>query len=333
MHQSPLISVVSPVYGCRDCLEKLAAEVGQNLDAAGLSWELILVDDCGPDQPWSTIEALAAADPRIRGLRLTRNHGQHLAIWAGLAEARGDWVAVIDCDLQDEPSAIPKLYEQAISEQTDAVVVNRGNWKDSRFRRFASRAFYKITDLLAGIRLDNNIGNFGLYSRRMVKVLISYQEQEVFLPVMVTLTGLPRSLLYLDRSGRHAGESSYSFKQLVRLAGAIIIRFSDRPLKLSIILGLTISSISALFSALVLVVWLTGVFTVPGWTSLILSVWFLAGVILAVLGIHGFYMGRIFTEVKKRPRIQVDKTTDDALGKSGKPPKVAQELASMAETL
>lgn len=314
MSQFPTISVVSPVYGCRDCLTSLAAEVGRALDAAGLSWELVLVDDCGPDQPWSTIEGLAAADPRIRGVRLTRNHGQHLAIWAGLAETRGDWVAVIDCDLQDEPSAIPRLYEQAMSEQTDAVVVNRGNWKDSRFRRFASRAFYKITDLLGGIRLDNNVGNFGLYSRRMVRVLLSYQEQEVFLPVMVTLTGLPRSTLLLDRSGRHAGESSYSIKQLVRLAGAIIIRFSDRPLKLSILLGLTISTISAVLSVLLFAVWLTGAFTVPGWTSLILSVWFLAGVILAVLGVHGFYMGRIFTEVKKRPRIQLDKTTYKALG-------------------
>ena len=201
-----------------------------------------------------------------------------------------------------------------MSEQTDAVVVNRGNWKDSRFRRLASRAFYKITDLLGGIRLDNNVGNFGLYSRRMVRVLLSYQEQEVFLPVMVTLTGLPRSALLLDRSGRHAGESSYSLKQLVRLAGAIIIRFSDRPLKLSILLGLTISTVSAVLSVLLFAVWLTGAFTVPGWTSLILSVWFLAGVILAVLGVHGFYMGRIFTEVKKRPRIQVDKTTYETLG-------------------
>ena len=159
MTDSPQISVVSPVYGCRDCLQKLADEVSKALDGAGLSWELVLVDDCGPDRPWDLIEELAAADPRIRGVRLMRNHGQHLAIWAGLGAARGDWVSILDCDLQDDPSVIPALHAQALADQVDAVVVDRGNWKDSALRRLASRTFYKLTDLLAGFRLDNNVGN------------------------------------------------------------------------------------------------------------------------------------------------------------------------------
>jgi dolichol-phosphate mannosyltransferase len=123
----PDISVVSPVYGCRDCLEALVDAVRHAFDDTGLDWELILVDDRGPDHPWPVIEDLAARDSRVRGLRLARNHGQHLAIWAGLEEARGDWVAVIDCDLQDDPAVIPRLHEAACAEGVEAMIVSRGS--------------------------------------------------------------------------------------------------------------------------------------------------------------------------------------------------------------
>ncbi len=308
----PLISVVSPVYGCRDCLVELASRVRAGFEGAGLDWELILVDDRGPDEPWPVIAYLARGDGRIRGLRLARNHGQHLAIWAGLEAARGDWVAVVDCDLQDDPGVIPALHARALAAEADAVIVERGTWHDTRLRRMASRAYSRTLSWLTGFRIDNNIGNFGLYSRRMVDVLLQFRDKEVFLPVMVSLTGLPRVLFTLDRSGRHAGESSYNLLRLVRMAVAIIIRFSDRPLKLSVIVGLAFSGFAALFSVLLVVAWATGAFTVPGWTSIILSVWFLSGLILAVLGIHGFYVGRIFREVQDRPRIIVECTTDAA---------------------
>ncbi|MFV0359656.1 glycosyltransferase family 2 protein [Tropicimonas sp.] len=304
----PLISVVSPVYGCRDCLEALVDMVRAAFLDSGLDWELILVDDRGPDAPWDLIVELAGLDGRVRGLRLVRNHGQHLAIWAGLAAARGDWVAVIDCDLQDDPAIIPALHAAAVKEGVDAMVVDRGSWSDSAFRRWASRTFYRMVDLLAGIQL-RNIGNFGIYSRRMTDTLMLFDEQEVFLPVMVNLTGLRTGQMQLDRDERLAGESSYSLRRLVSLAIAIIIRFSDRPLKLSVIAGLLFSGLSALISVVLVVAWSTGAFTVPGWTSTILSVWFLSGLIMAVLGVHGFYVGRIFSEVQNRPRILIEQVT------------------------
>lgn len=310
---TPLISVVVPVYGCANCLEALVDAVRAAFDGTPLDWELVLVDDRAPDTPWPLIEELSTLDPRVRGLRLARNHGQHLAIWAGLAEARGDWVAVIDCDLQDDPAIIPTLYDHAMENpDVEAVVVDRGKWRDSWFRRAASRFFYRTIDILAGVQLNNNIGNFGLYSRRMVDVLMEFREQEVFLPVMVSITGLERSFYSLDRSGRAAGESSYSLRRLIRLAVAIIIRFSDRPLKLSVLVGVAFSSLSALISFIILISWSVGAFSVPGWTSMILSVWFLSGLIMAVLGIHGFYLGRVFAEVQGRPRILIDRSTDAA---------------------
>ena len=305
---SDVISIVSPVYGCRDCLEALYDRIRQAFDGSALEWELVLVDDRGPDEPWTQICSLAQLDGRVRGIRLSRNHGQHLAIWAGLAEARGNWVAVMDCDLQDSPDVIPALHAIALEKKLDAVVVDRGSWSDSWFRRSASRLFYHLIDLLGGIRIEN-VGNFGLYSRRMVDFLLSYGEQEVFLPMMVALTGLKRGSYELDRSDRAAGNSSYSFLRLLRMAIAIIVRFSDRPLKLSVVIGFAFSFFAALISLLLALFWLFGIFTVPGWTSTVLSVWFLSGLIMATLGVHGFYLGRVFAEVKKRPRIVVETRT------------------------
>jgi polyisoprenyl-phosphate glycosyltransferase len=307
-----LISVIAPVYGCTNCLEALVDAVRDAFANTELDWELILVDDRGPDDPWPLIQELASLDSRVRGTQLMRNHGQHLAIWAGLEKARGSWVAVIDCDLQDDPVIIPALYAEAQTTGADAVMVNRGDWSDGQFRRWASRNFYKVMTLFSGVYLEPNIGNFGLYSRRLVNVLLSFRDAEVFLPAMVAMTGLPRSYLTLDRSDRHAGHSTYNLKRLIRLSIAMIIRFSDRPLKISVLLGLSFSFFSVLISAILVVVWAFGIFTVPGWTSLILSLWFLAGLILSVLGVHGFYIGRIFAEVKRRPRIMVARSTDDS---------------------
>jgi dolichol-phosphate mannosyltransferase len=270
----------------------------------------VFVDDRGPDNPWPLICEIAALDCRVRGVRLSRNHGQHLAIWAGLAAARGDSVAIIDCDLQDDPAIIPDLHRRLRDENIDAALVDRGSWSDSRLRRLASRGFYSIVWSLTGVQI-HNIGNFGLYSRRMVDTLLMFGEQEVFLPVMVSLTGLPTSRHVLDRHQRYAGRSSYSLRRLMRLAVAIIIRFTDRPLKLSVIVGFVFSGTAALISVVLLLFWLAGSITVAGWTSTILSMWFLSGLILATLGVHGFYLGRVFREVQNRPRIMIETNTSE----------------------
>ena len=310
MTSNSLISVVSPVYGCRKCLPALAEAVEKAFEGTNLDWELILVDDRAPDEPWPVIESLSQKNPNIHGMRLSRRHGQHLAIWAGLESARGDWVSVIDCDLQDDPIFIPELHAQLIKEKVDAVIVSRGEWKDTAFRRLVSKAFYRVMKVLTGVHFNSDIGNFGLYSRRMVDLLLSFREKEVFLPIMVLLTGLPRSEYEIDRADRHAGDTSYSLMHLLKLAVAIIIRFSDRPLKFSVVVGLAFSGFSAFFSVLLFIAWAIGSFTVPGWASLMLSTWFLSGFILAVLGVHGFYMGRIFVEVQNRPRVIIETTTD-----------------------
>lgn len=304
-----MISVVTPVYGCRNTLVELAKRVQEAFEKEDIDWELVLIDDRGPDQPWSVIKELASNNPCIRGVRLSRNHGQHLAIWAGLESARGEFVAVIDCDLQDDPAIIPELYRQMTLEDVEAVIVDRGTWSDSRLRRTGSKAFYAMIKWLSGVEIKN-VGNFGLYSRRMVDTLLLFSEQEIFLPIIIGLVGFETKRFKLDRHGRFEGESSYNLLKLIRLAGAIIIRYSDRPLKLSVFVGLAFSSVSALVSAVLLVLWLSGAVAIEGWTSTILSIWFLSGLILATLGVHGFYLGRVFREVQGRPRILIERVTD-----------------------
>lgn len=308
-----LISIVSPVYGCSDCLEILFRKVHDAFDGTDLNWELLLIDDRGPDDPWPLIQKQAVLDSKVRGIRLSRNHGQHLAIWAGLAKARGDWVAIIDCDLQDDPSIIPLLHKTALEKKVEAIVVERGIWTDSWFRRSASRVLYRIMRALGGVSIEN-AGNFGLYSRKMVVALLQYEEQEVFLPMMVALSGLRCGRFTLNRSERAAGKSSYSFWRLLSLASSVIVRFSDRPLKLSILVGFAFSMLSAVISVVLVALWLLKIFTVPGWTSTILSVWFLSGLIMGTLGIHGLYIGKVFSEVKKRPRIVIEASTDNSSG-------------------
>ena len=308
MNEAPTISLVVPVYGCINCLTGLYAAIKDTCFKNNLTWELILVDDRDPNDHWTEICDLAQEDPRVHGIRLSRNHGQHLAIWAGLNEAIGKWVVVMDCDLQDDPSIIPDLLEIAVKEKLHAVVVDRGGWSESIFRRLASRIFFRLIHILSGVKLKN-VGNFGLYSRKMIDALLMFNEQEVFLPMMVALTGLTTSTYSANRSKRVAGESSYNVLKLVRLAIAIIIRFSDRPLKISVFIGLSISLLSAGVSVLLLIIWFTGNIEVPGWTSSLLSMWFLSGLILATLGLHGFYIGRVFAEVKNRPRILIEDKT------------------------
>lgn len=309
MSNDQMVSVVSPVYGCKDCLIQLTAAVSGTLEHTPYDWELILVDDRGPDEPWDVITELSKKHSRVRGIRLARNHGQHLAIWAGLEASQGDWVVVVDCDLQDNPSYIPQLVEKVIFENVEAVIVERGSWSDSIFRRLSSRSFYCIVRALSGINLSN-VGNFGVYSRRMVDLLLRFEEQDVYLPFMVSITGLKKTQLVIDRDERHSGQSSYTTRQLLKLAFSLIVNFSDRPLKYVAIIGAVMSFIALFFSIALIGAYLLGAFTVPGWASIILSMWFLSGLTLAVLGIHGIYLGRIFSEAKRRPRIIVEVETN-----------------------
>jgi len=296
----PSLSIISPVYGCRNCLEDLVDRTREALRDHHGRLEFILVDDASPDSAWNRICELAANRPWIRGLRLSRNFGQHAAIAAGLEEAIGDIVVVMDCDLQDVPEEIPALVA-AVLDGADVALARRAQRQDGLFKRFGSWAFYRILGWLTGISHDHTTANFGAYSRRVVDALRSMPESDRFFPLMVRWTGYRTTLVEVTHGRRTHGESAYSVRKLLSLALKIALSYSDKPLRMVVALGLTFAAISLLVVGLSIYRYLIGDTQVAGFTGIIASVWMMGSVILSSVGIIGLYLGRLFIDAKRRP--------------------------------
>ncbi|MEW9571378.1 glycosyltransferase [Rhodanobacter sp. Si-c] len=303
---SPRISVISPVYGCAECLHTLCSDISVALLQLAAPYEIILVCDGSPDDSWRHIETLAANDERIRGIRLTRNFGQHCAIAAGLEHSRGDWVVVLDCDLQDPPSAIPDLYAKAL-EGNDAVFAVREDRKDGFFKRLSSRAFFATLSYLTETSHDYRTANFGIFSSRVIQAINAMPERKRFFPLMVNWTGFRTARISVDHGERKHGESSYSLGKLLRLAMDIILSYSEKPLRLVAKSGLLFSMLSFVFVAISIFRYAHGDVAVAGYTSIMASIWLVGGMTIFSLGIVGIYVGRIFHDIKKRPYYVVDK--------------------------
>lgn len=307
MTSRPQLSVVSPVYGCAGCLESLHERVAHAAAQLGVTHELLLVCDASPDDAWCRMQELAAQDSRVRCLRLSRNFGQHAAISAGLARARGDWVVVMDCDLQDPPEAIPALYRRAL-EGVDAVIAQRIRRKDSLAKRALSRAFYAVLSWLTGETFDPRTANFGVYSRRVVNAVLALPESGRFFPLLIRWAGFPRATLPVEHAGRAEGKSGYRLGALLRLALEVITSHSDRPLRLVAKMGLAFGLTAFVFVAVSVYRYLAGDIAVAGFTSIIASIWLVGGATITSLGIVGIYVGRIFNETKRRPHFVVAET-------------------------
>ena len=307
---SPLFSIVSPIYGAENLLDELVLRIQNAVGSLTQNYEIILVDDCGPDNSWMRIQAQAARDPRVRGLRLSRNFGQHKAITAGLEHAKGEWVVVMDCDLQDQPEEIPALYKYAKEEGYDLVFGRRIERQDSWLKRMGSRAFYRVLSYLTETRQDPAIANFGIYHRKVVVAVLAMRESIRYFPTMVRWVGFRAGSLAVAHAERTEGTSSYNLRRLINLALDIILAYSDKPLRLTVKLGLGISAGAFGMVLVTLLRYLFGHAWEPGYVSLIISIWFFAGLILSVLGIVGLYIGKTFEQVKNRPIYLVDSRTD-----------------------
>ena len=296
----PELSIVVPVYGCEGCLEELSDRIHATLERMGASFEIVLVCDASPDRSWDRIRELARRDARIRGLRLTRNFGQHRAISAGLEHAQGRWIVVMDCDLQDTPESIEPLYAKA-REGHDIVFAQRTDRQDAFSKRLFSRGFYRVLGYLTGTRYDASTASFGVFSARTIAAVNALPERDRFFPLMVRWTGFPATLLPVPHAPRQTGKTSYSFGKLLRLALEIILSYSDKPLRLVVKTGLLFSAISFLLVIFSLYRYLHGEVAVAGYTSIIASIWFLGGLMIFCSGVVGLYVGRMFNEVKQRP--------------------------------
>jgi len=301
----PKISVVVPVYGCRDSLPKLYERLKTSLSMISEEFEIVMVNDASPDNAWVTIKELVAKDNRVKGINLSRNFGQHKAIAAGLHHAQGDWVVVMDCDLQDRPEEIIKLYNKA-QEGYDAVFGQRINRQHSKKKKWASRAFIAVYDYLTDSKTDPTIGNFSIISKKVVEGLKSLKEQHHPYTFFVIWLGFKRAYVEIEHAPREIGSSSYNFKRLVGLAMDNIASQSNKLLKMSIKLGFAMAFFSAMYAFYLIVKYFLTDEIVPGWTSVMVSIYFIAGLLFANLGLIGFYLGKIFDETKNRPLYIID---------------------------
>ena len=205
-------------------------------------FELILVNDNSPDNSWNTIIDLGTKDKRVKGLLFSRNFGQHCAIAAGLEISKGEWVVVLDCDLQDQPEEIYNLYNKAI-EGYDIVLGRRKQRKDNLFKRLFSFLFYRVLAYMTETKQDPAIGNFGIYNRKVINAVNEMKDQLKYFPAMVRWVGFKQTSIDLEHAGRKYGKTSYNFKKLLRLGLDVMISFSDKPLRLIVSIGLIISII------------------------------------------------------------------------------------------
>lgn len=300
----PTWSFVIPVYGSPESLEPLCNRIKQS--CAGIRYELILIDDRCPKGSWQEIERLAATDPAILGIRLSRNFGQHAAIQAGLSRARGEWVIVMDCDLQDRPEEVPRLWAKAL-EGFDVVRAERVARNDPMHRRFFSRAFYTLLSYLTDTHQNSEFSNFGIYHRRVIETITGWEEESKYFPAIVSWVGFSQSTLPVEQDRRFEGRSSYTLRKLLALGLNIIVGFSDKPLKIVMASGFLMALLSFGISFFVLLAHLLGTLTVQGWASMALSLWFVAGCVMFSVGLTGLYVGRILVETKGRPTFIIDR--------------------------
>lgn len=300
------LSVVSPVYRAEKDLEELVTRIKNAIPSDISILEIILVDDFSPDNSWKEIERLAKLHPEILGVKLSRNFGQHYAITAGLDHVTGDYIIVMDCDLQDKPEEISKLLQKS-KEGFDIVLARRFNRQDSFLKKFFSKLFYKTLGYLTGSKQDETVANYGLYKRNVIKEVCNLRESIRYFPTMVKWVGFKTAYVDVEHASRQQGESNYNLKKMLNLALDIILAFSDKPLRLIIKLGMSIAFISILMAIYAIYNKITGEVSVSGYASLITSIWFLSGCILITLGVIGLYVGKIFEGVKNRPIYIVEK--------------------------
>lgn len=304
-HINPILSFVSPVYMAENFLDKLVTEIQKVMLVIDQPYEIILVDDRSPDKSWEVMKKLPQEFPNVKSIRLSRNFGQHPAIIAGLSQAKGEWIVVLDCDLQDQPKEVIKLYTKAM-EGFDIVLAKRKNRKDSFFKKMSSLVFSKVFGFFTDTQYDNEVGNFGIYHVKTIKSILEISDCIKFFPLFVKFVGFKTSSIIVEHAHREEGNSSYTLAKLVSLAFNSIISFSNKPLKLFVKFGLVISALSFLLGIYDLYLALTNQIDVLGYSSIIVSIWFLSGVIITTIGVTGIYVGKIFDQTKDRPTFIID---------------------------
>ena len=293
------ISVVIPVYGCRAALPELHRRLTESLSAITDNYEIILVNDACPQNSWEDIEKICEKDSKVKGIELSRNFGQIYAITAGLDNSKGEWVVVMDCDLQDRPEEIINLYNKA-QEGYDVVFARRAQRKDSALKIFVSKLFYSVCSFATDTKFDPAICNFSIISRKVVDSYCSMREVHRAYVAYIKWLGFKQTAIDVEHNDRAEGKSSYNFKKRMRMAMEIITSQSDKVLKFIVGLGFIVALLSLLGAiAIIIKYFISNILS--GWTSTIVALCFFGGLAIMSIGIVGIYVGNIFMQSKERP--------------------------------
>ena len=300
MKENVKISVVSPVYRGEKMVSELVRRNVEALTTITGDYEIILVNDASPDGSWYAIEQECMKNPKVKGLNLSRNFGQHYAITAGLTYASGEWIVVMDCDLQDRPEEIPNLYAKA-QEGYDSVLAQRVQRSHGWFKKMGSKCFYKVFSYLTETKQDASVANFGIYNRKVIDAVLSMGDAMRYFPTQIQWVGFKRAYLPIQHDERAEGKSSYNLSRLFRLAFDTIISFSDKPMRLMVKMGLLVTIIAFIVGIVFIVRYCLGEIEVLGFTSWIISLWLLGCSIISLIGVVGIYLGKLFEKAKDRP--------------------------------
>ena len=295
-----LHSIVVPFYNEEAVAEEFFRRTTAALDELS-SFEIVAVDDGSTDGTWEILRAIGSADARVRAVRFARNFGHQTAITAGIDLARGDTVTVIDADLQDPPELIPRLVAEWRAGADVVFAVRESRDGDSAFKRSSASAFYRMLRKLAGVDIPLDAGDFRLMSRRAAEGLRAMRERSRYVRGLVAWMGMKRAVVTYDRDARHSGTTKYPLRKMVRFAVDGVVSFSTVPLQMAVWLGAIAAVLGFIVGVFAIGVRLTGGYVEPGWTSLIVSILFLGGMQLMMLGVLGEYLGRVYDEVRGRP--------------------------------
>lgn len=293
------ISVVVPVYGCKAAVKELYERLTATLSGITGDYEIIFVNDACPQGSWEVIEEIAKEDSKFVGIDLSRNFGQSKAITAGLDNADGDYVIVMDCDLQDKPEEITKLYSK-IKEGYDVVFARRTDRKDSAYKKFVSKLFYKIYEKLSGFKYDPTTCNYIICTQNVKKSFCSMREYHREYATYVSWMGFRQAFVDVETDPRKEGESSYTLGRKLKLAEEILTSQSASLLRFAAYVGFIITAIAFLYIIFLVIQYFVADID-PGWTSVIATVLLVGGLTITFNGIAGIYIGNTFMQSKNRP--------------------------------
>ncbi len=300
MTRGPGLSVVLPVFNEIENLPELKRRLVEVLERCGKSWEIVFVDDGSRDGSFEKMAAFAREEPRIRVVRFARNFGHQMALTAGIDHAQGEYVAVMDADLQDPPELLPEMLKKA-AEGAEVVYAQRtAREGETAFKRATAAAFYRLMRRWTNVEIPVDTGDFRLMGPRAVHAFRSLRERHRFIRGLTAWVGFTQTAVPYVRPPRTRGETKWPLRKMLRFAIDALTSFSHVPLQLATWLGFVVSAFSFFYIVVVLVLKIRGV-NVTGWTTLMFFILFLGGVQLIVVGVLGEYVGRIYEEVKRRP--------------------------------